>query len=336
MNEYDAWSASHKLDEEAFGALFIRLTGQVVRTGPFPLPTGYSHWSDEAVADVAGRVYASKSKGLALRVLGQATSQNSLERIILATVERALIDEAKSTETGKLRRRLVTVLGRDARFVHLDTPEECWALVGRPQEMWQGDLDDLLEAARAVRGYTITTWNVGGPTAAPVKQALREISHGVLDYADGAVRDQELAIVVRERFVLIAPLQLTSSELLSEESEPVSDSETGPEAEVVLIATADAVWALLDADERAALAYVGQGQPVEEWAPIVDLRPAEAELVEERVLEELRLAVADDQDARALLAELRGRSIGEGLGPPELRRLLLVNPDNELEGEGDD
>lgn len=336
MNEYEAWTASHELDLAAFGALFIRLTGQVVRMGAFPLPPGHSGWTHDAVAEVAGRVYAAKGKGLALRVLEKAKSQNSLERIILATVERALIDEAKGTETGKLRRRLETVLGSDARFVHLDTPEKCWALVGRSHLLWQGDVDDLLDAALAVRGYTITTWNIAGPTAAPVKRALREVSHGVLSYADGAVRDQELAIVVRERFVLIAPLQLTSSEMLTEESEPLSDAESGPEAEVVLIATADAVWGVLDADEQAALAYVGQGQPATEWARIVSLRPAEAELVEQRVLEKLRLAVADDEDATALLAELRGRSVGEGLGQPELRRLLVVNLENELEGEGDD
>lgn len=336
MNEYDAWSELHELDAEAFGALFIRLTGLVVRTGPFPLPRGYNHWSDAAVAEVAGRVFAAKKKGLALRILEQATSQGSLERIILATVERALIDEAKSTETGKLRLRLLRVLAEDDRFRHLDVPEDCWTLAGGSEALWQGDLDDLLDAALAVRGYTITSWNTAGPTAAPVKTALREVSHGVLTYAERAVRDQELAIVLRERFVLIAPLKLTSSEMLTEESEPLSELTTGPEAEAIRGTVVDTVWEVLDDTERAALAYVGQGAPPAEWARTVSLRPAEAELVEQRLLEKLRLAVTQDEDTPTVLRELQQRSLAEGLGPPELRRLLEVHPEDGTEGAGDD
>lgn len=335
MNEYDAWSAKRNVDLEAFGALFIRLTGQIVRNGPFPFPSGYSRWSDEAVAEVAGRVYAAKKKQLALRVLQQAKSQQSLELIILTTVRNALIDEAKGTETGKLRLRLRRVLGEDSRFLHLDSPAECWALVAGSQVLWQGDIDDLIDAALGVRGYTITTWNTSGPTAGPVKMALREVSHGVLTYAEGAVRDQDLATVLRERFVLIAPLKLVTSEAITEQTEPQDEGTTAPGVEDVRTMAVAAVWELLDDTERAALAYAGQGEPAGTWARAVSLGPAQAELVEQRLLEKLRLGVTKDEDAPSVLRELQQRSLAESLGPPEIRRLLLMNPGDKTEGEAD-
>lgn len=333
VSEFEEWVANLSLSDDVFVALLRRLAGQVVRTKSYPPPEGYDSWSDDAVHDLVNEVYARNGKQLGLKILERATSQASLERLLLATVENVLIDQAKATETGKLRRRLVTVLGADDRFVHLASPVESWGLSDGPQEPWQGDFDDLVEAALRIRGYEIRTWNTAGPTPGPVKQALLEVSAGVLRHANGAVPDQTLASVLRTRFVHIAPLNVGSLSAVPPDAVVVVDQSEAVEDNGVLQITAEHIWNSLTEQEQAVIAYVGQDPT--EWARIVSMRPAEAALVVARTVEKVRLAVVGDDQAVELVRELRGLSISAGLGPPELRRLLSVEPTDERKGEGD-
>ena len=337
MNEYEEWSSTRQVNGDAFAALVLRLSGIVARTKTYPWPEDFDSWSDEAVQDLANRVYerkdSTKDKGLALKIFEKARDQGSLERLLLATIENVLIDEAKATETGKLRRRLVGVLGKDARFVHVPHPEECWALQGRPQHMWQGDRDVLVQAALRVQGYEIRSWNTAGPTAAPVATALREVSHGVLMEADAAVRAQELAVILRVRFVYIAPLNASSLSALPAEAAPVTKEIDCPEDVVILDITADAIWATLTPTERMVVAHIGEENP-EEWARSCSLRPRQAAVVEAVLIAKLQAAVVGEERAKDLILELRGRSVDEGLGPTELRRLLMTNPNDTSRGEG--
>lgn len=337
MSEYDDWQQEGKLDPNAFAALLLRLCGIVARTKTYPWPEHYDSWSDEAVQELGNKVYARKDskeedKRLALKIFEKAKDQASLERLLLTTIENVLIDEAKATETGKLRRRLVSVLGTDDRFVHVSKPEECWALQGRPQHMWQGDRDGLLRAALRVRGYEIESWNRAGPTAAPVATALREVSHGVLTEADAAVRAQELAIILRFRFVHIAPLNAVSLTALHPEAIPVTEETDSPEDVVYLDIEVVKIWSKLSPTERMVVAHIGEDP--KEWARSCSLRPRQAAAIEAVLIEKLQAAVIGKERGEDLIRELRGRSVEEGLGPPEIRRLLMTNPNDGSRGEG--
>jgi len=98
------------------------------------------------------------------------------------------------------------VLTEDERFVHLTKPLEGWVLVDGPTTLWQGDLEELARAARTVLGVRIERRNTAGRTPQPVKVALQAVSAVVLRRANGSVRDQDLANLLRGRFVYIAPL----------------------------------------------------------------------------------------------------------------------------------
>ncbi len=305
MGEVEDWRRTGKINGEAFAALVLRLAGIVARTKTYPWPEHYDSWSDEAIQELASKVYERKDdsdpdKRLALKIFQKATDQDSLERLLLTTIENVLIDEAKATETGKLRRRLVGVLGKDARFVHVPEPEECWGLQGRPLHMWQGDRDALVSAALNVRGYEIRTWNTAGPTAAPVATALREVSYGVLTEADAAVRAQELAAVLRTRFVYIAPLNASSVTALPAEAAPVTEEHEGPEDVVILEITADQIWATLSPTERMVVAHIGGGSP-EAWARSCSLRPRQAAAVEAALIAKLKAAVVGEERAEDLI-----------------------------------
>lgn len=332
MDDYGAWASSGGLDDDAFVRLLIRLTGQVVRTKPFPPPPDYGAWTSEAVTDFATHVFCVKDgRVLALKLLEKADDQGSLERQLLTTIERVLIDEAKKTAAGRLRRRLPNVLRSDPRFVHVVSPEGCWALVEGPTQLWQGDRDDLLRAALAVRVPTIRSLNEAGPTPAAAQYSLREAAYGVLAAAGGAVRDQDLAVVLLARFPLIAPVE-APVDVDQPNDHPSSDGRQGTESQALVSVTADEVWLMLTEQERAVLMYLDQ-EP-EAWARSVSMRPGEAAVVVERLKEKLRLAVVNDEQASAVVRSLIEMSTAAGMGPPELRRLLKPVRGGDAGGRG--
>lgn len=332
MNEYDGWRSAGQLNLDTFAALLLRLSGQVARTKTYPWPEDHEGWTEAAVQQLANKVYErKKGKVMGLKIFQKATGQPSLERLLLATIENVLIDEAKHTETGKLRRRLITVLGEDSRFARVTQPEECWALTGGPQAMWQGDRDVLVQAALKIQGYAVWTWNTAGPTPLPVKTALKEVSFGVLDEAKGAVRDQELALVLRTRFVHIAPLNASSLTALHADAAPLTGSDD-PADVVVLEINVDAIWETLSPTEQCVVAHIGENPA--EWARSCSLRPRQAAAVEAALVEKLKAAVVGEERARELVLELRGRSIESGLGPPEISRLLMTDRNGDSGGEG--
>lgn len=330
MGVYATWDEDRALDEVAFTELLYRLAGQAARTRTFPPPEGYARWTPEAVRVLAHEVAGKGKKGdrpFALKVLEQATSQPSLERLILKSLRNVLVDQAKATETGKLRRRLRNVLPDDpqTRFVAFDEPFEAWALTDAPDDLWQGERDDLVQAALAVRGVTIDRWNEGGQTPRVVKVALWETSAGVLTAARARLEAQVLATVLRLRFVLISALDETSLSDVHAEAVAKPDAAGSAEDEALLNVTVDQIWASLSPLEQQVLCR--SAEPVETWAAEFGLRLNAAQLVADRAKEKVRLAAAGDDDAARVVLELRGRSIGTG--EAESRRLSHADADPE-------
>jgi hypothetical protein len=306
VSEFEQWQSKLQSDPEAQLDLLRRLVRQKVAHTSFP--SGDEHegkWTRPAVDEFLLDLLETKGPQLVLTVLERATSQGHVERALLVAIEHHLIDQAKTTETGKLRRRLRTVLGEDSSFVHLPEFPETWGLQGRPSQLWQGDPGALLRAAYAVRGYTITTWNTAGPTPGPVKDALRAVTAGVLDWADAAVRAQDLASTLRERFPLLTPLRFS---VLEPDALPRSTATPDPADEVAVADVVERVWTSLDPDERAVLPHLHDSPGT--WARTVGMRPRQAALVAERVYEKVRLGVPHDDDAPVTLTRLLQRAQG--------------------------
>lgn len=74
-------------------------------------------------------------------------SRLSGEILYCTVIRRFLIDEARGTERGKLRRRIATSLGDDARFRSVSGTSPRWALAShRSGTVWQGELDELIRS----------------------------------------------------------------------------------------------------------------------------------------------------------------------------------------------
>lgn len=290
-------------------ALLRRLGAQVVRTSSFPPPVEYTRWSAEAVDDLLADMFSKDSPRGQVFVLAcylKATDQASLERLILASIRNFLIDQAKGTERGKLRRRLDTLLSSDGRFVR--PPEmvdiRAWALLHRAVGLWQGDLEELHRAAARVRGYQILTWNTAGRTPKHTVVALTEVSYGVIDHADGAVRDEDLAAVVERRFALLAPpvfIEIPDGSFTAAALADVAASDD-PGAGLAVQERAEQLWLTLSAKEQALLPVLGQSLEARQ-AATGDGRAA-TQALSEALAERLRLATVDDEDREEIVLHL--------------------------------
>lgn len=289
-------------------ALLQDLGAQVTRTESFPPPPGYKTWSNPAVEELVADMLSQPGEGAAFVVscLAVADDQPSLERLLVKSVRNYLIDDAKKTERGKLRRRLEGLLGSDARFVRVPAAEAgtaCWTLRESARSLWQGDVTQLEDAAWQLRGVAISHWNTAGPTPQGTKHALVTVAEAVLAHAGGCVRDEDLARVVQQRFILLA----------------AHDDEALPAPEGAGdIATAtedDPPWLLEASEDRARELYASL-TPIErdavpllggtnvDMAATLGVGRRRSKAIAESLTEKLRIATIDDEDRDDVLATL--------------------------------
>jgi hypothetical protein len=205
MTAYEEIRSTGKAGREVTKML-IALVAQVTRTSTFPAPAGHERWSEQAVMDhVAALFTRKKGVGFLIAAALKADGQKSLEWQLLTYIRNDLIDEAKATPVGKLRRRLRTLLGKDERFddaKHLFRGDEAWMLVTGAQQPWAGTPEDLADATSDVVVADMESLPKAGPTPKSARESLLTLSHEALHRLDAAVRAQTLARFLARRFGL--------------------------------------------------------------------------------------------------------------------------------------
>jgi hypothetical protein len=300
---YDELRATGEVGDSTL-LLMRNLAGQVTRTASFPPPEGYNSWSPEAVDDFLAELFAAKGNEFVLTCYVEASDDASLERLLLRTIRNFLIDQAKTTERGKLRRRLEGLLEKDLRFARVSRGQPGaggWYLADQPNAPWQGDSTHLDLAAASVRGVTITRWNTSGPTPKSVKDALLSVAEGVLRAAGGSVSMAVLTRVVETRFALIAPLIVGGID--GEIAADFVEAETDPPGlELTVHETAQEIYQVLDLQERALLPHLGA--PLDDQMQVLELGRARTRLAADRLAEKIRLMTAGDEDRDDVVREL--------------------------------
>lgn len=233
---------------EATRDLVMRAGARAV--GDFPRPEGYGSWTSDAIAETVAALFEAKPFLLTEALEAGVADDDALEAYVMVALKHHLIDEAKGTDVGRLRRRFVKVLGEDNRFVRSTAAGETWMLAEFKGRTSSDELEVLRAAAARVRGVYIEKLNKGGRTREPVADALRTVAAAVLAAAGGTVSAQDLARVVFERF-------FPGDEALEYIDEPgaedVADSWQGPDFEVLIDATARSVFSSLTVKEKALL-----------------------------------------------------------------------------------
>lgn len=230
--------------------LIIALTGQLVRTRGFPPPAHHRSWSQQAIEDTVGALFAGKNNSWLKEVQALATDQRSLERLLRKVIENWLIDEAKQTVVGKMRRRLRGLLGRDQQFVNakqLLAGEDGWTRSEYGDTVWQGDTRVLYRSTAHAAAGPLEPLNTAGPTSQRNRIVIVQYILGVFAGALGALREQLLARFIVERFELEHV-----EEELSDENE---DTQPTPEAQYEIELAADRIRAELTGRDAVVLAF---------------------------------------------------------------------------------
>jgi hypothetical protein len=281
-------------------AVVMRAGARVV--GDFPPPESFGAWTRDAIEVAVGSLFEAKPHLLAKALVAGVADDDALEAFVLVALKRHLIDEAKSTEVGKMRSRFVNVLGRDARFVFVESPVDSWALTEFAQSVWSDDLDVLRAAANRVRGVYIVELNKSGPTPKKVAEALRAVAAAALSEARGAVPAQDLARVVLERFFPgEQPIEYLDEP--SRDGDEFADQEPGPDFGVLVGDAAASVYAGLSSKERALVPHLGK-TPAERLGVLEDTGPMETEALAASVLEKIRRAVRNDNEGEQVALAL--------------------------------
>jgi hypothetical protein len=267
----------------------------------FPPPEGYARWCDDAVDHLLADMFAREDSDnpgeghkFVLDCYLRATDGPSFERLLLTSIENFLKDQAKSTERGKLRRRLTRLLQSDGRFA--EAGADRWTLTGGLKEPWQGDLATLERAAFGVRGVDVVRWNRAGPTPKDTVLALLAVTEAVLVNAGSGVRTEDLARVLQARFRLLREPTLVS---LDDESVGLADSPETEGADVAL--RARQIFEGLSEPEQQLLPLLAEPA---RWAGALGVGPALAEVTGLALIETVRLTTIDDADHAEIVLEL--------------------------------
>lgn len=187
-----------------------------------------------------------------------------------------------------------------------------WALAEQAEgAVWQGGLDDLIAQAASVTGVGITRWNHSGPTPTQTVHALKTILLRVLQYAQGAVREEDLAKVLEARFDLLAPARFTAlyadegtvAELVDQHAAATAPGPTEVDGR------AEDIWQRLSPNERLLLPYLDKD--AHHAAQLLEIRQAHAAAVLSNLRTALRTALSADSHPQAVMTALL-RRCGDG------------------------
>ena len=147
---------------------------------------------------------ADRIKPVTASLLSQATGDDSLARLLRTSIKNWLIDRARETGTGPMRRSIEKVLSTAPDFERVAAGEAGagrWRLTDSEAEPWGGNIDDLTAAAWSVRDIRVPKWS--SPTRRPPiadRESLIAVIRAVLARAEGSVETSHLVAVFANRF----------------------------------------------------------------------------------------------------------------------------------------
>ena len=235
-----------------FGPVTVRLLLTILRRQlpAFPVLRPASGRFGDGIDDLAQEFFAAKGQAVTTQLLLEATDDGAVAALLTVSVRNFLIDQARRTDAGALRRRLGTVLASDSRFeqVLAGTPGAGrWRLAGSPAGVYAGALAPLAAAANTVE-ISVARWNSSRRAPIPTEE-LAALLEAVLAAAGGGVEIALLSHVVARRVPeLIAAADVSLPEF--DDGEIADSAQLAPEAQAEIRAASLDLLAQMTAAER--------------------------------------------------------------------------------------
>jgi hypothetical protein len=291
--------------------LLMNLVGQEVQRFPVLLSPGAT-WSEDAISECAQEFFAAKGKAVTAALLAQTVDVDSMSRYLRRSIRHFLVDTARGTDLGAIRRKIEDRLAATPAFMQVPAGVAGagrWQLTGDPALPYGGDLRPLVAAAYAVPGVQTVRWL--GKRRAPLArdESLVEILRAVLATAAGSLEVAQLTAVLVQRF----PAAVEYADASIDEqtfNQAVVPLEDRPDVQVEVGYRAADVYAELSPSQRALLPHLDK--PIGDQAQILGVGRSQAYAAGGKLKALLVELVPDD----GLRAEVT----------LELYRLCVVNP----------
>jgi hypothetical protein len=233
------------LAQRSLGQHGVGLVSTIVREGLRRFPSLREAHEPE---DVVQEFFVDRIKPLTALLLAEATSDDSFGKLVRRTVQNWLIDRARATGTGPLRRSIEKVLAESPHFERVPPGHEGagrWRLSDTDGEPWGGDTGGLVAVAWAVPNVRVPRWSSSSrrPPVAD-RASLVAIAHAVLQSAGGSLEIAQLVHVFADRFAAaLDPIVVSLDGDLDRDSDDegstdVPSGQPGPEDLVIAEAVA--------------------------------------------------------------------------------------------------
>jgi hypothetical protein len=275
----------------------------------FPVLMPGEQWQPADMEDVLGGFLADRVQAVTAMLLTQAGDEASMGRLLRRSIKHWLIDQARKTSAGALRRTVEKVLASTDAFEKVpsgEAGEGRWRLAGTQVPPWAGRIQDLAEAARVVPYVKIPQWS-GTSRRSPVtdRASIVAVAHAVLEAAAGSMEIAQLVALFLARFPAVVDPPLV---LLEDHHDVVRAAELTPEEQ--LIAAEDELAAGVRAAEVAGMLSAAERQLVSHLADMSAIQEvlgcgrSQAYQHARRLKDKLAQLVGESEDVRAVGLEV--------------------------------
>ncbi|WP_410574344.1 hypothetical protein [Amycolatopsis sp. cmx-4-61] len=203
--------------------------------------------ADREPDDLVQDFFVQKIEQVTVMLVTQATSDASVGKLLRRSIRHWLIDEARKTGTGPLRRSLEKILGGEAVFEQVPAGQAGagrWRLAGTDAAPFGDDLDGLVQAARKVRDVRPPRWtsDTRRPPVAD-RRSITAVLTAVLEAAGGSLETAQLVFVFSRRFAAaLDPIEVALNDVTQLGDVP-SEEATGEDLVIAADSELDAACA---------------------------------------------------------------------------------------------
>jgi hypothetical protein len=275
------------------GAGLLYKTVRMIAIGHnFPPPEGSNNWDETAVAEIAHDFMKDErgSKRL-LDITIRSVDDRSFGRLLDKAVLNFLRDQARGTDLGKLILRVKEILRDEDDFEAVSGTPERWTLTGGPTTVSTAHPDDLVAATFGV-DVVVPKWT-SERRDAPLadRPSFVRLLTSVLTMAAGCLPAVDISHALAARLDHRKTTYTTDLDLREHVSEPGQLS-GDPETHTVAQLHALDIFNSLSDRERIILTTLHTN--VRDLSRLIDTGKTQASLIRQRLLDQLRDEITDD------------------------------------------